>query len=168
MSDQTSPVLEPPGEALARLYRDHRLWLARVLRRRFRAIEAEDVVQETYVRIAPALERCERLAQPKALLLKVATGIIIDAARRRSLHDGWERGEQILGVEEAVPGEQDEALLCKEIVLSLSPKLREVFLLSRFGGLSNAAIAERLDLPLKTVEWRMSRALAQCSALMRE
>ncbi|MFN3780483.1 MAG: sigma factor-like helix-turn-helix DNA-binding protein [Brevundimonas aurantiaca] len=60
-----------------------------------------------------------------------------------------------------------ETLLLKEIIRSIAEKDREVFLLSRFGGLTHAQIAARLGVAVKTVEWRMARALKHCDDQLR-
>lgn len=44
---------------------------------------------------------------------------------------------------------------------SLSDINKEIILLSRFEGLKNKEIAERLEIPVRTVETRLFRALAQ-------
>jgi RNA polymerase sigma-70 factor (ECF subfamily) len=64
------------------------------------------------------------------------------------------------------PPAQEQTLALKQAILGLPPKLQEVFLLSRFGGLSYDQIAVRCGLSVKTVEARMSKALALCAALV--
>ncbi|MNF08639.1 RNA polymerase sigma factor [compost metagenome] len=57
--------------------------------------------------------------------------------------------------------------MARELILGLPEPLRDVFVLSRFGGLTNAQIGEKLGISPKTVEWRMTRALAHCAAQLR-
>lgn len=149
---------------LDRLYRLYSPWLTARIRRRF-GWDAEDVVQEAWLWIIPMSDTTD-IRHPKALLLKVASNIAITRARltRR-------RTELLI---EATPGfaqshaaDQAHVLMMQEVVLSLPQPLRDVFVLSRVGGLSNSQIAEQLGLSPKTVEWRMTKALAMCAAQLR-
>lgn len=49
--------------------------------------------------------------------------------------------------------------LYKEAMTVLSPKTREIFVESRFDGLSNKEIAERHNLSVKSIEYHISKAL---------
>lgn len=166
--------VEPLGEKAAvthrgprgldRLYRLYSPWLTARIRRRF-GWDAEDIVQEAWLWLVPLSDQTE-IRHPKALLLKVASNIAITRARltRR-------RTELLI---EATPGfahshaaDQAHVLMMQEVVLSLPQPLRDVFVLSRVGGLSNSQIAEQLGLSPKTVEWRMTKALAMCAAQLR-
>lgn len=150
-------------EALYRLYSDG---LRRALRRRFGADAAEDLVQEAYLRLARS-GQAETVEHPKALLMKIAVNAGIDQARYNRRRAG---GGAVSAFPEAEVSlaDQAEVLLLKEIVLSLPPILRDVFVLSRFTGLSYAEIATRLGISVKTLEWRMSRALAICAERLRD
>ena len=53
-------------------------------------------------------------------------------------------------------------------LLALPEAERQVLLMSRFEGMPHAAIARALGISVKTVEWRMSRALARCAAHLRD
>lgn len=66
-----------------------------------------------------------------------------------------------------VEADQNDSVLLSQIVVGLPEPLRDVFLLSRLDGLTNAQIGERLGISPKTVEWRMTRALAHCAAQLR-
>jgi RNA polymerase sigma-70 factor (ECF subfamily) len=120
------------GPSLELLYRQHFQWLVRVLRVRFGADGAEDLVQETYLRAA-SIQSLASIQSPRGLLLRIATNVAIDQRRRAAVRPSasgsvtWEVALERRGV----AGDQSELLALKQIILSLPPKLREVFLLSR-------------------------------------
>lgn len=147
-----------------RLYRQYSPWLVSQIRRRF-GRDAEDVVQEAWLWILPRSEDAV-IRHPKALLLRVASNIAIDRARKTR-----RRGELLQGGVWGESGSQGadqcEAVLLQEVVLSLPQPLRDVFVLSRIGGLTNDQIADRLGISPKTVEWRMTKVLAHCAAQLR-
>ena len=161
------------GQAsLDALYRRYAAWLRRILRRRFGdalAADAEDLVQEAYLRLAP-LEAAGVVRHPRALLLQVATNLARDQLRRVARGGGaTARIEDVTETDEhGALADQDAALLLKQVVAALPPPLKDVFVLSRFAGMTNQDIADRCGLAVKTVEWRMTRALALIALQLRD
>jgi RNA polymerase sigma-70 factor (ECF subfamily) len=56
--------------------------------------------------------------------------------------------------------EKEDLELINNAIDSLNDIYKEVIVLSRFDGLKNSEIAEKLNLPLRTVETRIFRALS--------
>ena len=139
-------------------------WLARTLRQRFKLQGAEDIVQETFLRLATQTD----VQHPRALLLRVAVNIARDQLRRAIVRDRHAAQAIRFGGTFLSPADQAETLLLKQIVLSLPAADREIFVLSRFRGLTYEEIALHSGLSVKTVEWRMSRSLAHCAKLLRD
>jgi RNA polymerase sigma factor (sigma-70 family) len=143
------------------VYRTHGNWLIAFLRRRFGAQEAEELAQETYVRVIGANTE---IRNPRAFLARVAVNAARDQARRSAVRPVLV--SDVARAEAApAPADQAEALLLKQLILALPPRLREVFLLSRFAGLTYEEIAHRCGVSVKTVEARMTKALSMCAAL---
>jgi RNA polymerase sigma factor (sigma-70 family) len=166
-----APEDDSPIETIEHLYRSHSPWLRRALRRRFGAavVEvAEDLVQETYLRLAP--RKVVAIHRPRALLMRIASNLALDHIRRRKV-DARALERARLGAATAPsPHQKAEplaALELSEAILALPEPLRDVFVLSRFGGLTYEEIADHFGLSVKTVEWRMSRALAHCAEALK-
>lgn len=148
------------------LYRRYGAWLRARIMRRFGTAphDTDDVVQEAWLRLARyAPEAAAR--HPRALLLSIAGNLVRDDARRRA-----RRAIAIdrLGDAEtpAAMPDQVAVLVLKETILSLPPVCREVFVLSRFSAMTYEEIADHLGIAVKTVEWRMGKALAYCAAAL--
>lgn len=146
-----------PG--LADLYRRYAGWLNRRLASQVGPADADDVVQETYLRIAP-LGRSE-IRHPKAFLLQVAMNLVRDRGRRRVLEDREAARSQGPRSEQA---SQTQQLILKQIILTMPPLYRDVFVLSRFGVMTYEEIAAAKGISVQTVQWRMAKAVAHCVA----
>lgn len=147
-------------------YDRYAAWLKARLVRRYGVQDAEDLFQETWLRVG-LYQAARGIRHPKALLLRIASNLAADRYARRDCRARYanEVGQQVgWGLE--MPAQADE-VLAKQLVLSLPVPLRDVFVLSRFGGLTNSQIAEQLGISPKTVEWRMTKALAHCAAQLR-
>lgn len=163
---QSKPVPAlPSGTDAETLFQTHGSWLLNSLRRRYGPDLAEDLAQETYLRLLRQAQPLTVL-HPKAFLLHVARNLFVT-----QYHQNLRRTERetiSFGARAQVEAaDQLELVALKEMVLSLPQPLRDVFVLSRFAGMTHEAIAERLGIRVKTVEGRMTKALIHCAAHMR-
>lgn len=164
-----SGVHDSNDRSLEGLYRRHAPWLRALLRKRFGASMAEDLTQETYLRLAQV--DTDAIIHPRAVLARTAVNIGYDQARYHARRSGMTTvlaHRDAAEVDVPQPAVQAEALRLKEIVLALPPLYRNVFLLSRFEGLTYEAIAARLGVSMTTVERRMAQALALCAAQLQD
>ncbi len=145
------------GDGLNGLYRRYAAWLNRRLRARVSPEDAADVVQETYIRIAPYAE--DGIAHPRAFLLQVAMNLVRDNGRRERRR----RADVDLRAPDVEIASQFDQVLLAQIVRSMPQLYRDVFVLSRFDGMTYPDIARELEISVKTVEWRMSKALEYCA-----
>ena len=151
-----------PGEAasLNGLYRRYSSWLGKRLRGRVGTDDTADLVQETYLRITPYL--LAEIRHPKALLLRVALNIAKDEKRRLAVRDRLSKAsDQTSG---SVDSDAIDRLQLKQILQSMPPLYRDVFVLSRFDGMTYLEIASAQGISLATVERRMARAIEHCMA----
>jgi len=169
MSASDSPALRSLGLVeddaplnVEQIYRTHGNWLIAFLRRRFDPQDAEELAQETYVRAIGA--RAE-IRNPRAYLARIAVNAARDQVRRRGARPVLVSDAARTEAAPTAP-DQAEALLLKQVIAAMPPKVREVFLLSRSAGLTYEEIAHRCNISVKRVEARMTQALAMCTALM--
>ena len=151
-------------DSLDVLYRRYAPWLGAMLRKQFgKSLEAEtdDLVQETYARLAPT--GTAGIRQPQALLMRVASNLARDVLRRRAVRGRFAQETQSAPPPAATIADPLDDLLLKEALLSIPEPYRDVFVLSRFGGLTYEEIATRCGLSIKSVEWRLSKAIAHCT-----
>ncbi len=144
------------GGGVEGLYRRYGDWLHGRLRRQLGADAASDIVQETYTRL---VRYDAPIRHPKALLMQVARNLVNDARRKSATAREVELDETVL---KPISADQSEAVLLKQIIMTMPPLYRDVFVLNRFGGMTYAEIAAKTGVSVKTIEWRMSRALEHC------
>ena len=160
----------PGWRAIELLYRDHAEWLRALVTRRMRGqpTDVDDIVQDTWIRAAGI--KADDIQHPKAFLSQTALNLFRDRKRRevvRYLHFRTATANQDFGDRHGMH-EQEAVLELERIVLDLPDKLRDVFVLSRFRHMTNSEIAANLGISIKTVEWRMGKALALCMSRLRD
>lgn len=122
-------------------------------------IRAEDLAQETFLRVFRALPRFELggTAKLSSWILTIATRLAIDELRRRPLKQ-VELDMELPGTSRTDARIDRTAII--KAVLALSPDQRAVILLREVHGFEYEEIARALDLDLGTVKSRLARARA--------
>ncbi len=165
--DGSNPAAPADDGGLDDLYRRYSGWLKAMLRRQHGADDADDLVQEAYLRLAP-LHAAGEIRHPQGLLLRIARNLALNghrgAARRR--RRDYRFSELAHHADVHADTEQSQAVLYRQVLDSLPGPYRDIFLLNRHVGMTYDQIAAHCDIPLKTVEWRMSKALALIAARM--
>lgn len=133
--------------------------------------DAADLVQEACSR-AVRYRSDPHLGDLRSMLFRIANNLVVDFYRTNSRHHadahvGLEDAGQLTAGDrpqfEQVAAAQMLAIL-KQTIIELPPKCRLVFMLSRFDGLQNHAIANKLDISIKMVEKHIARAMMACRA----
>ncbi len=133
---------------------------------------AEDLLQETWLRVVTAAPRWEPRARFRTWLYTVARNLAADEARRRALRradpldaPGPGGASPAEALADGAPGPDlaaDGALLRPRLeaaLAALPEEQREVFLLREYAGVPFAEIAEITGVPAPTVKSRMRYAL---------
>ncbi len=159
--------LRCPGEVFVRHARE----LRQFLRGRRGAHDAEDLVQESFVRLIET-GRIQTVHNPRAWLYRTSANLASDAAdHRRVRHAVHVEGTDV----EAVPDRcadpariadaRQQATKVWSALQTLPQPCRQAFLFNRFDGLSQREIAVQMGISKKTVERYLLRALATCLAV---
>lgn len=168
-------------DAFAELMNRYEVRLFNYLKRIVRnAADAEDVYQETFLRVYRHAARFNPESAFRPWLYRIATNLCMDLMRKRSrrketsLESGGAGNDSPLTVKDLSPSPAEvsehherQAALAKAVA-ELPEKQRAVFLLARYEGLPYAEIAEVLDVPVGTVKSRMNTAVNQLMRLLGE
>jgi RNA polymerase sigma-70 factor (ECF subfamily) len=135
--------------------------------------DAEDVTQETFVRMFAALDRYDPTRPFPAWLFTITSRLCIDALRRRKLRTlplAWQdpggAEEETIDVPDTALGPEtltqhgEEERRVQDLIDQLPPHYRIVVVMRHQQDLAYEEIAEALHLPLGTVKARIHRARA--------
>ncbi|AYM95703.1 sigma-70 family RNA polymerase sigma factor [Acidovorax sp. 1608163] len=153
---------------LHRLYSEHHSWLQAWLGRRLRCThDAADLAQDTFVRLLArpaALEGSEVLREPRAYLTTVAKGLLVDFWRRGELERAY-LADLALQPEALQPSPEErlaamQMLRAVDVLMQgLTPKTRAAWLMSRLDGLTQAEIAQQLQVSVPRVRQLLENAM---------
>ena len=157
------------------MFPDWKLAFARVkaalIRRGRSEHDADDLVQEAWIRLAGYEREEQPVAKPEAFLMRVALNLSIDVHRTQQNRGEHVELEDVVLID-ATPS-LENALLARERVARLSVCLgrlteqtRAIFLAHRVDGLSYEEIARQFALSPSSVERHVAKALMHVSSWM--
>lgn len=128
---------------------------------------AQDLVQETFTRIWQQREKLDPQQSLKAFLYRIAYNLAVDHLRKKS-HHAVSLDSQSVSEPGYLPNEDfDLSAALQAAIQNLPEPLRLVFTMNRFDEATYAEIAEILQISVKTVESRMSKALKELREKLR-
>jgi len=128
--------------------------------------EAEDLVQETLLKVAGRWHRVRRMEHPAAYARRILVNRALDDAGRRSRRRRELTGEALPDRHEETVGfdEHDELL---RALAGLPPRQRTAIVLRYFLDLPEAEVAAAMKCSLGTVKSTAARGLARLEQAMR-
>ena len=157
--------------ALELVFKAHYAGMASFVQRFVRSQDlAEELVQDVFLKLWSKREQLADIETFRTYLFRAARNTALNYLRRAKLERRWQeeqgRAEEphttFAADDDAV--EQELSVAVQEAINRLPPRCREIFLLSRDGGLTYAEIARSLEISVKTVETQMGRALKSLRA----
>lgn len=151
--------------AFAALFRAYYRALVALVRARIGSKpEAEELIQDLFVRVWERRETLDPARPIDRYLLRAAKNAALDHLRRRRV---TERMQSTLAADPPPrPSSPEDRVRSRElytaarsIIDRLPERTREAFVLSREAGLSHAEIAKLMEVSSKTVEKQIGRAL---------
>lgn len=153
-------------QALEVIFRTYYPGLVGFVRRYVKTTEiAEELVQDLFLKLWSRRGSLGEIDSVKTYLFRAARNTALNHLRRRKLEHEWLEKEGTTITEERslegdeVVTESEVTAAVRAAVDRLPPRCREVFMLSRDGGLTYGEIAKSLGISIKTVETQMGRAL---------
>ncbi|HOK08558.1 MAG TPA: sigma-70 family RNA polymerase sigma factor [Candidatus Hydrogenedens sp.] len=140
---------------------------------------AEDLVQETFIRIYKNINRIDPKAQFKTFIFTIARNLALNQLRNDQrkknflvrLFERWNYNhkEKNNSPSSLTYSESKELIdIVQECMLELSPEYKEILLLRETQGLDYESIAEVLGCRIGTVRSRLARARAELRKKIKE
>ncbi len=159
------------GEDLVSTYLAQWKSLRMFLRKRTGSSDlADDVLQETWIRLATTKIDPAAIRDRRAFILRIAGNIAIDLLRRETKHAARCVSDEavLLAVQDKCPSpemvaiDRDQLRQLVRALIELPKNARLALLMSRCDGMSHASIASRLEVSESMVAKYLAQALRHC------
>ncbi|MGV6943441.1 RNA polymerase sigma factor [Sphingobacterium kyonggiense] len=126
--------------------------------------ESEDIVQEMFVAIWSDRNKIKHIDSISSYLFKTALNKSLNTFRRDKIKEDYIQSFAIYlskhhSYQEDLNPEEDQEQAINLALVKLPTKMRLIFELRYFKGLSNQEIADKLEISIHTVSTQMKRAL---------
>jgi len=125
--------------------------------------DAEDAMQETFLKVIQSINTYRKNGNARAWLLSITRNTAIDILRKKKdsvcIDDVTVISKQ--------PNDFAERIILDEALMSLEQEDREIIVLKIVSGMKFREISEVLGLPLTTVQKRYQRALEKLKTQLR-
>lgn len=173
--DKAGTAAEGVTQEVTLLYREHHRWLGGWLRGKVgNGADADDLMQDTFIKVLRAHAQAQgqlQLRTPRAYLATIASRLVINFHRRRSLEQAYL--EVLASMPESqVPSLETQAMMMEalleidQMLDGLGAKVKQAFLLAQCEELSYHQIAARLGISERTVRNYLAKAMAHCCLML--
>ncbi|MGD9544591.1 MAG: methanobactin precursor domain-containing sigma factor [Methylocystis sp.] len=152
-------------EMIDRLYRSHHRDLITRARRVIGSDDAEDMVQEAYLKMLEG-DRSAPVSNARGYVSKVTSTLAIDSLRRQRTHaraltenNVWFQSADRDSLSAAIPDALGLASDVQTALMQLPRCCGRIFFMSRILGFSHSEIAQEIGVSLRTVHRNLTRAL---------
>lgn len=122
--------------------------------------DAEDIVQETFIKIKKNILLYKLGTNPIAWIYQIAKNLSLDHLKKKKFEAPLFENEEYAVTSEDISGNKIQNLYLHNLLIeNLEEDERQIVLLHIVDGYKHREIAQILGLPLGTVLWKYNRAL---------
>lgn len=131
---------------------------------------AKDIVQDTFVSFWQYIDKVDHCKSPLPLLIKIAKNKLLSNVEKeavRNKYNNYIKKTELDLIHSCLTAsiidtieENDIEELIDKSINEMKENIKETFILSRFNNKKNKEIAMEMGISIKTVEYRISKALS--------
>ena len=130
--------------------------------------DAEDVLQETYIRIYDYAHTYKPSGNPMAWILQISKNLSLMLLRKKNRENSTEESEKDLLISDDFSSGIAEQLSVTDAMLKLTESERQIITLHAVSDLKHREIAKLLGLPLPTVLSKYRRSIKKLQKMLEE
>ncbi len=129
--------------------------------------DAQDVLQDTYIKIFANAKRYLPQGKPMAWIFTITRNLCLMKLRDGKKNDA-NPVEEMVDIGHDTREALEDKLVLKKVIESLPSPEREIIVMHAVSGLKHREIADVLDIPLSTVLSKYSRTIKKLKLLLKE